>query len=199
MGFDYNRVSSDWESVLFNLNYSEDHKIPDINQSIHDLAAEIGMQLGQRQWLLVTAESCTGGWLGQAITTVAGSSQWYDRGFITYSNVAKQEMLGVRQTVLEQYGAVSLQTAQDMALGALARSPAHISVSITGIAGPAGGTATKPVGTVCFCWATRMERVQQQTHLFSGDRDAIRHQAVLTALLGIQQLLKASPATATTE
>lgn len=194
--FDCNRFSTDRKSVLFNLDHSEDHKIPDTNQSIYDLASEIGLQLSQRQWLLVTAESCTGGWLGQAITAVAGSSQWYDRGFITYSNVAKQEMLGVQQSILEQHGAVSPQTAQHMALGALTRSHAHLSVSITGIAGPAGGSDAKPVGTVCFCWVTRTGLVQQQTLRFAGDRDAIRHQAVLTALQGIQRLLQASPATA---
>lgn len=104
-------------------------------------------------------------------------------------------MLGVQQSILEQHGAVSLQTAQHMARGALTRSHAHLSVSITGIAGPAGGSATKPVGTVCFCWVTRTGLVQQQTHHFSGDRDAIRHQAVLTALQGVQQLLQTSPAT----
>ena len=193
--FDCYRVSTEQKSVLFNLDHFEDHKIPDINQSIHELATEIGLHLAQRQWLLVTAESCTGGWLGQAITAIAGSSQWYDRGYITYSNVAKQEMLGVPSIELEQFGAVSPQTAQHMAVGALARSHAHISVSITGIAGPAGGSASKPVGTVCFCWITRTELVQQQTHHFSGDRDAIRRQAVLIALHGIQQLLQASPAT----
>lgn len=147
----------------------------------------------QRGLMLVTAESCTGGWIGQAVTAVAGSSAWYERGFITYSNTAKREMLGVQQTTLDQYGAVSAQTAQEMAIGALSRSHAHISVSITGIAGPDGGTATKPVGMVCFAWTHQNGWVQQETHYFSGNRETIRHQAVITALQGILKLLDETP------
>lgn len=146
--------------------------------------------------MLVTAESCTGGWAGQAVTEVAGSSAWYERGFITYSNTAKREMLGVQQSTLDQYGAVSAQTAQEMAAGALNRSHAHISVSITGIAGPDGGTVTKPVGMVCFAWAAEDGRVQRETHYFKGDRAAIRRQAVVTALQGILNLLDRATAVA---
>lgn len=146
--------------------------------------------------MLVTAESCTGGWAGQAVTAVAGSSAWYERGFITYSNTAKCEMLGVQQSTLDQYGAVSAQTAREMAAGALNRSHAHISVSITGIAGPDGGTATKPVGMVCFAWAAEDGRVQHETHYFKGDRAAIRRQAVATALQGILNLLDRATAVA---
>ena len=138
--------------------------------------------------MLVTAESCTGGWVGQAITAVSGSSAWYERGYITYSNTAKHEMLGVQQATLDQYGAVSPQTAQEMAIGALNRSHAHISVSITGIAGPDGGTAAKPVGMVCFAWAAQDGSVQQETCYFTGDRAAIRRQAVATALQGVLRI-----------
>lgn len=150
----------------------------------------------QRGWMLVTAESCTGGWVGQAVTAVSGSSAWYERGYITYSNTAKREMLGVQQATLDQHGAVSPQTAQEMAIGALNRSHAQISVSITGIAGPDGGTATKPVGMVCFAWATQDGLVQQETHYFKGDRESIRRQAVATALEGVLTMLNDATAIA---
>lgn len=143
----------------------------------------------QRGMMLTTAESCTGGWIGEAVTAVPGSSAWFERGFITYSNAAKCEMLGVRQTTLDQYGAVSPQTAQEMALGALGKSHAQISVSVTGIAGPDGGTETKPVGMVCFAWANKDGLVQQATHYFSGNRETIRRAAVVIALQGILQTL----------
>lgn len=172
------------------------HKISDINQDSYDLAVKVGERLIQCGLLLVTAESCTGGWLGQAVTAVAGSSAWYERGFITYSNASKCEMLGVQQATLDQYGAVSAQTAQEMAIGALNRSRAQISVSITGIAGPDGGTATKPVGMVCFAWAIKGGLVQQDTRFFTGNREAIRRLAVATALQGILQLLHDATAVA---
>lgn len=143
----------------------------------------------QRGFMLVTAESCTGGWLGQAVTAVTGSSGWYERGFITYSNASKCEMLSVRQATLDQYGAVSAQTAQEMVMGALNRSHAQVGVSITGIAGPDGGTATKPVGMVCFAWALKEGPVRQETHFFKGDRATVRRLSVTTALQGILQLL----------
>lgn len=143
----------------------------------------------QRGFKLVTAESCTGGWLGQAVTAVAGSSAWYERGFITYSNLSKCEMLGVQQATLDQLGAVSAQTAQEMVMGALNRSHAQIGVSITGIAGPDGGTALKPVGMICFAWAVKDGPVRQETQFFKGDRDTIRQLSVATALQGILRLL----------
>lgn len=146
--------------------------------------------------MLVTAESCTGGWTGQAITAISGSSTWYERGFITYSNRAKHEMLGVQQATLDQYGAVSPQTAQEMAIGALNRSPADISVSITGIAGPDGGSAVKPVGMVCFAWALRNAALRHQIHYFQGDRETIRRSAVITALQGILTIAHETPAIA---
>lgn len=143
----------------------------------------------QRGLKLVTAESCTGGWLGQAVTAVAGSSAWYERGFITYSNISKCEMLGVQQATLDQYGAVSAQTAQEMVMGALNRSHAQMGVSITGIAGPDGGTAVKPVGMICFAWAIEDGPVRQETRFFKGNRDTIRQLSVVTALQGILRLL----------
>ncbi|MER0204219.1 MAG: CinA family protein [Nitrosomonas sp.] len=146
--------------------------------------------------MLVTAESCTGGGVGQAVTAVPGSSAWYERGYITYSNTAKREMLGVQQATLDQYGAVSPQTAQEMAIGALNHSHAQISVSITGIAGPDGGTAEKPVGMVCFAWAAQEGLVRQETRYFTGDREAVRRQAVATALQGILQILDNATAVA---
>ena len=171
-------------------------KISDIEHDIYELAVQAGQCLAQRGWMLVTAESCTGGWVGQAVTAVPGSSAWYERGYITYSNTAKCEMLGVQQATLDRYGAVSPQTAQEMAIGALNRSHAQISVSITGIAGPDGGTAAKPVGMVCFAWATQDGLVQQETRYFTGDREAVRRQAVATALQGILRILDNATAVA---
>lgn len=143
--------------------------------------------------MLASAESCTGGWLGQAVTSVAGSSAWYDRGFITYSNHAKQQMLGVQAATLGQYGAVSEQTAQEMAAGTINRSDAQISVAVTGIAGPGGGSKEKPVGTVYLAWAYKHGLARSEAYLFSGDREAIRRQSVGTALLGIIKLLEDIP------
>ncbi len=160
----------------------------DTHETLYALAQRVGACLIQHELMLVTAESCTGGWLSQVITSVPGSSSWYERGFITYSNLSKQEMLGVQFATLAQYGAVSSQTAQEMVLGALNRSHAQIGVSITGIAGPDGGTVNKPVGMVCFAWTTKTGCVQQEIYHYQGDREAIRHQAVITALNGILML-----------
>lgn len=145
--------------------------------------------LGQRllargEWLAV-AESCTGGWLAQTVTAIAGSSAWFDRGFVTYSNAAKVDMLGVTEATLERHGAVSEATARTMAQGALSHSRADWSVAITGIAGPTGGTADKPVGTVCFAWACRDGGCEAQTVHFEGDRAAVREQSVRHALQGL--------------
>lgn len=171
-------------------------KISDIEYDTYELAVQAGQCLAQRGWMLVTAESCTGGWVGQAVTAVSGSSAWYERGYITYSNTAKCEMLGVQQATLDRHGAVSPQTAKEMAIGALNRSHAQISVSITGIAGPDGGTAEKPVGMVCFAWTMQDGLVQQETHYFTGGREAVRRQAVVTALEGVLTTLNHAAATA---
>ncbi|GAB7563653.1 nicotinamide-nucleotide amidase [Methylobacillus methanolivorans] len=156
------------------------------------LAHELGTALKNKGWSLALAESCTGGWAAQSVTAIAGSSAWFDRGFVTYSNLAKQQMLGVGADTLEQYGAVSKQTAEEMALGAIAHSSADISAAITGIAGPEGGSATKPVGTVCFGWSCKNGQILTQTEVFSGDREAVRRQAVKTALTGLLQLTLAT-------
>jgi len=133
---------------------------------------------------LAAAESCTGGWLAKCCTDIEGSSQWFERGFVTYSNEAKQSLLGVKQTTLSDHGAVSQQTAEAMAQGAIANSLANISVGITGIAGPAGGSTDKPVGTVWIAWATNTS-INSHCYHFTGDRDAVRRQAVFAALSGI--------------
>src|SRR5215831_857510 len=123
--------------------------------SLASLARRVGSRLRRRGLMLATAESCTGGWIAQAVTSVAGSSDWFERGFVTYSNEAKKEMLGVRAATLSRHGAVSEEAAREMASGALKRSGAHVAIAVTGIAGPGGGTREKPVGTVCFAWATK--------------------------------------------
>ena len=144
----------------------------------------VGERLKAAGEVLATAESCTGGWAAQVVTSVAGSSAWFDRGFVTYSNAAKQEMLGVRPETLGRHGAVSEQTAREMARGALERSAATLAVSVTGIAGPGGGSAEKPVGTVCFAWAAGGE-VTSETRRFPGDRESVRRQSVIRALEGV--------------
>jgi len=153
-----------------------------------ELARRIGQGLKAAKALLVTAESCTGGWAAQVVTSAPGSSEWFDRGFVTYSNAAKQEMLGVRDETLAAHGAVSEQTAQEMARGALARGKGTIAVSITGVAGPSGGNKDKPVGTVCFAWA-HAKGLRSETLVFSGDREAVRRQSVVRALEGVLQTL----------
>ena len=130
---------------------------------------------------MATAESCTGGLIAGAITDVAGSSGWFDRGFVTYSNEAKIEMLGVQADTLAAHGAVSEATAAEMAAGALARSRADLAVAVTGVAGPDGGSAAKPVGTVCFAWARAGEPVATATRHFPGDREAVRAATVCAA------------------
>ena len=148
-----------------------------------------GARLKERGLVLACAESCTGGWVAQTITAMAGSSEWFDRGFVTYSNEAKQEMLGVPEAILAQHGAVSEPTARAMAAGALAHSRATVTLSITGIAGPSGGTAEKPVGLVWFGWAkgrgTQVDDLRSESRIFSGDREAVRRQAVIHALQGL--------------
>ncbi len=152
------------------------------------LSQQCGLLLQQHHWLLSTAESCTGGWVAQTITAIAGSSAWFDRGFVTYSNAAKQEMLGVSATTLEIHGAVSEATVLAMAQGALKYSHAQVSLAVSGIAGPSGGSVEKPVGTVWIGWAFP-EKIFAMQFLFTGDRTAIRQQAVHAALSQLQQEL----------
>jgi len=157
------------------------------------LADRLGHDLKQAGRSVATAESCTGGWLGAVLTSIPGSSLWYERGFVSYSNMAKREMLGVKTETLTRHGAVSEATARAMAEGALAHSQADLTVAITGIAGPAGGTPEKPVGTVCFAWAARKQLTQVGTAHFSGDREMVRRQSVIAAIEGLNRLLASLP------
>jgi len=152
------------------------------------LSEQVGECLLAHRLMLVTAESCTGGWAAQAITLTSGSSQWFERGFITYSNQAKYEMLGVSDNTLLSHGAVSEQVAEEMVLGAIKNSHAQAALAITGIAGPTGGTVDKPVGMVCFAWGIKGVKTIVSTQRFEGDRTAIRRQAVEYALQGIMEL-----------
>lgn len=160
------------------------------NIELSNLAIELGAALKARGLMLALAESCTGGMVAQAVTSVAGSSVWFDRGFVTYSNPAKIEMLSVSNQTLENFGAVSEQTATEMALGALKNSHAQIAGSITGIAGPDGGTIGKPVGTVCFAWATAHSPISTFTKNFNGNREEIRQQAAITMMAGLIRQIK---------
>jgi nicotinamide-nucleotide amidase len=157
------------------------------------LSEAIGRICLERGLTIATAESCTGGWAAQVITHTAGSSAWFDRGFVTYANAAKEDMLGVRMFTIETFGAVSLETAGEMAAGALCNSNAMISLAITGIAGPTGGSPEKPVGTVCFGWCGRGQVPSCERRLFSGDREAIRRKSVLHALTGLIELARNMP------
>ena len=161
---------------------------------LEKLATELGAALKARGFMLALAESCTGGMVAQAVTSVAGSSAWFDRGFVTYSNAAKIDMLGVSTETLEKFGAVSEQTAAEMALGclkasALKHSQAHIAGSITGIAGPDGGTADKPVGTVCFGFAQANQGIASTQH-FTGNREQVRQQATVFLMQLLIERLK---------
>jgi len=161
-----------------------------------ELAEQVAGMLKTTDVHLVTAESCTGGWLAKLMTDVVGSSHWFERGFVTYSNESKQEMLGVSPSIIEEQGAVSEATVRAMAQGALEKSHAQLSVAISGIAGPGGATPDKPVGTVWFSWGFRKtsstpEAVYINSHhcLFDGDREAVRRQAVAHAMQVMQELI----------
>jgi len=155
------------------------------------LATRAGTKLKEHGARVVTAESCTGGWVAQALTAVAGASDWFERGYVSYSNAAKREELGVAAATLERHGAVSEETAREMALGALTRGRGSVALAITGVAGPSGGTVAKPVGTVCFAWA-REGVARSETRRFDGDRESVRRQSVLRALQGLIELLDGS-------
>lgn len=159
--------------------------IADISGIVRDL----GRILKEKKEMLATAESCTGGWVGEVITAIPGTSHWYDRGFITYSNAAKREMLGVSTDTLARFGAVSEQTARAMAEGAINNSQARLALAITGIAGPEGGTAEKPVGYVCFAWAGYQRETVSECVRFDGDRRQVREQSVRHALEGMKKFI----------
>jgi len=151
------------------------------------LAKALADRLRTRRLKLAVAESCTGGWIAKSVTDIAGSSQWFDRGFVVYSNRAKTDLLGVAAQTLLQYGAVSEQVAMEMAQGALAHSHADLALAITGIAGPDGGTPDRPVGLVWLATRRRGRDAVAQEHRFAGDRDAVRRQAVAA---GLQRLIE---------
>ena len=153
------------------------------------LAQALGERLLATRHMLVTAESCTGGWIAKCMTDVAGSSAWFDCGMAAYSYEAKQALLGVRPQTLEAYGAVSRETVVEMVSGALVHSGASVAVAVTGIAGPGGGSADKPVGTVWIGWKRRGGYARAELFHFDGDRDAVRRQTVAAALRGVDGLL----------
>lgn len=164
-----------------------------MDKTLADLSVEVGWTLSERSLTLATAESCTGGWVAQVITHTVGSSAWFECGFVTYANAAKIEMLGVAPETLEKFGAVGIETAAEMAAGALKNSNALISLAITGIAGPTGGSPDKPVGTVCFGWCLRGQAPTTERRHLHGDREAIRRQAVIHALEGLMVRARTMP------
>jgi nicotinamide-nucleotide amidase len=157
---------------------------------LYRLSEETGAALKARGLMLATAESCTGGWISEAVTMVPGSSDWFERGFVTYTYISKREMLGVKEATLENRGAVSEEVVREMAEGALARSHAQVAVAVSGVAGPGGGTPEKPVGTVCFAWGMKGGKPRSETKRFSGDRESVRRQSVEHALKGVLALLR---------
>jgi nicotinamide-nucleotide amidase len=160
-----------------------------VNNDIIDLATRVGRALQAKGLRLCTAESCTGGGVSHAITEIAGSSDWFDRGFVTYSNTAKEDMLDVPPALLAQHGAVSEEVAAAMASGALANSDAQVALSTTGIAGPGGAVRGKRVGTVCFGWAIGGD-VRTERLVFDGDRKSVREQTVVHSLQGLLNILQ---------
>ena len=159
--------------------------------SLTYLAKQVGVVLHRKGWMLATAESCTGGWIAQSVTEVAGSSAWFDRGFVTYSNAAKTQMLGVDAGLIETQGAVSEAVVLAMAAGALRFSQARVALAVSGIAGPTGGTPDKPVGTVWFAWGVTGRKPVARYEVLSGDRREVRRQAVIVSLRGVLDLLEA--------
>lgn len=164
--------------------------MPIRDEEILAAAQALADSLAQQRLLLTTAESCTGGGIAETLTGIAGASAWFDRGFVTYSNEAKLSMLGVSQSTLDRSGAVSEATALEMARGAISHSGAHVSVAVTGIAGPDGGTPDKPVGTVWIAWGQKLGYAEARRFQFDGDRNAVRQQAILEAILGLNARLK---------
>jgi nicotinamide-nucleotide amidase len=160
-----------------------------MNRSLVQLAAVVGSKVRQAQLMLATAESCTGGLIAAALTETAGASMVFERGFVTYSNRAKEESLGVPEELIEAHGAVSEPVARAMAQGALYNSRAQAALAVTGVAGPGGGSADKPVGTVCFAWALS-HIVIAETRWFAGGREAVRQAAAEHALRGVIKLLE---------
>lgn len=165
-----------------------------MDKELEDLSVRVGQTLLERKSMLACAESCTGGWVAEVVTATGGSSQWFERGYVTYSNAAKQELLGVRAETLRRDGAVSEAVVSEMAAGALRRSHAQAALAISGVAGPSGGSPGKPVGTVCFAWVLRGGAPTAETMHFSGDREAVRKQSVVHALQGLLRRLSEASA-----
>jgi len=166
----------------------DDFPVPN-DARFEKLVAELALELAARGLKLATAESCTGGWIAKCCTDLAGSSAWFDRGFVTYSDTAKKDALGVDARILQEAGAVSRAVALQMAEGARRRAGVDIAVAVTGIAGPDGGTLDKPVGTVWFAWSRKDHAPDAEVVCFQGDRDAVRRQAVNHALRGLIERL----------
>lgn len=160
-----------------------------MSKQIYQLAERTGEILQKGGCLMAAAESCTGGWLSKMMTDVPGSSEWFDRGFVTYSNQSKIDMLGVKAETLDAHGAVSLEVVSEMATGALQNSEAGITIAISGIAGPGGGTEKHPIGTVCFAWAMKDGEVKTEQASFFGNRSEIRQQSVVHAMSGICEII----------
>ena len=160
-----------------------------MNTDIDRLAIVVGDILLEKRLMLATVESCTGGWIAQTVTNIPGSSAWFERGFVTYSNEAKQELVGVQAETLTKHGAVSREVAVEMVLGGVQRSRADVAVSVTGIAGPDGGTPEKPVGTVWIAWADRHGSSEAICYGLQGDRRAVREASVEHALCGLTDFL----------
>jgi nicotinamide-nucleotide amidase len=161
-----------------------------MDKALYELAEKAGRTLSDRGLMLVTAESCTGGWIAEAVTAVPGSSGWFERGFVTYTYISKREMLGVRGDTLEQHGAVSEAVVLEMVSGALQASHAQVGIAVSGVAGPSGGTPEKPVGTVCFAWGMKDRAPRAETRHFPGDREAVRRASVIRALEVMIELIE---------
>ncbi len=156
---------------------------------IEAVIGELSERLQSRGWRVAAAESCTGGWISKLLTDLPGSTAWFERGFVTYSNDSKVEMLGVSSETLQQHGAVSEETVSEMVAGALDRSRAEIAVAVTGIAGPSGGSSEKPVGLVWFGWQAPNGPIHSEKRIFSGGRSEVREQTVLVALEGLCRIV----------
>jgi len=163
------------------------------DQGLYDLAERVGRALHARNLMIATAESCTGGWIAEAITMVPGSSAWFERGFVTYTYVSKREMVGVQGETLERHGAVSEEVVREMADGAIERSHAQVAVAVSGVAGPGGGSPEKPVGTVCFAWAVKDGQKRAETLHLGGDRESVRKQSVEHALNVVLEMIEVLP------
>ena len=157
---------------------------------IERVVQKVAAELQERGWRVATAESCTAGWIAKVLTDPAGSTAWFERGFVSYSNESKIEMLDVSEQTIQQHGAVSEETVREMVTGALARSHAEVAVAVSGIAGPSGGSDEKPVGLVWFGWQVSGQEPYYEHHILDGDRATVRGKTVLIALEGVFRALK---------